>query len=113
VGIEKGILHTFLMMLKKPGEPALDYVNGVRKKHASPIQYYFLGITLIFLSFEFFDVMNHIGESDMVEQITSLQNSSEEEKAEIANLFALFSKNLNLFGIAFSIADCVLLFQEI
>lgn len=94
VGIEKGLLHTFLMMLKKPGTPALDYVNGIRKKHASPIQYYFLGMTLIFLAFELFDVMGNIGNSGMFDQIPTLNNIDEKGKAFLAKYFASFNKNL-------------------
>jgi hypothetical protein len=94
VGIEKGLLHTFLMMIKKPGKPALDYVNGIRKKHASPIQYYFLGITLIFLAFEFFDVVAHIGDNEWFQEIATA-NNYDDKKREFLNLyFTAFSKNL-------------------
>ncbi len=108
IGMEKGLFHTFLLMITKPGKPALDYVNGIRKKYASPIQYYFLAITISFLAFAFFDVMDSIGNDELFEQAFGTNNLDEKSKEGINRFFTSFSKNLKtLTFLAFPFQLCL------
>lgn len=49
--LERGLLHTFLAMMRHPGKVAREYVAGRQRPYVNPLSYFFLGAAAQILSF--------------------------------------------------------------
>ena len=61
---DRGLLHTFLAMVRRPGAVPRDYVNGRRSPYISPLTYFLVAATvqLIALTLSQDVLLQHIGQ---------------------------------------------------
>lgn len=96
--VDRGLLYTFFMLFKKPGQVVLDFLAGRTVKYASPFKYLFFWTavsTLIYIGFGFYD-QQIAGMDGLVPQ------SEDQEVNEVAALYNDWMKqNFQLISILY------------
>lgn len=105
--LDRGLLYTFFMLFKKPGQVVLDYLTGRTINYASPFKYLLFWTavsTLIYIGFGFYDQQiagmdGLVPQSDdqEVNEVGALYNEWMKQNFQLVSilyipLFALFSR---------------------
>ena len=108
-GFERGFLKTFIDLTLRPGEMGRNYLAGHRKPYQSPIQYYLIGTTLIFLLYNYFHFIEHLQDGSFNAQLQGIDKVDESSK-KVLNIMAPWFQNLRVL-IAFMPPFVALIFK--
>lgn len=90
-GVQKGFWKTFIGLMKKPGETVRAYLSGHRKVYQSPIQYYLIATTILFIVYNYFGFVEHIADGTMNAQIAGQDKVDENTKKVFEKMAPLFN----------------------
>ncbi|HRK81067.1 MAG TPA: DUF3667 domain-containing protein [Saprospiraceae bacterium] len=95
---DRGLLHTFWMLLKNPGKVVHDYIGGSTVQYASPLRYTLVGtalVTIVFIGMGVYD--RQMAEMD------SMMHQGHTPEAEMATnqIYALMRQYYQLISILF------------
>lgn len=95
---DRGLLHTFWMLLKNPGQVARDYIGGSTVNYASPLRYTLVGtavITLVFIGMGVYD--------RQMEEMDGMMRQGQSQEAQMAarQINSLMKQYYQLISILF------------
>jgi len=95
---DRGLLHTFWMLIKSPGKVARDYIGGSTVMYASPLRFTLIGtaiITVVFIGMGVYD--------RQMEEMDGMMHQGQSQEAEMASkqIYALMKQYYQLISIMF------------
>ncbi len=70
--VDRGLFHTFLNLLRRPGGVAKDYIRGKQRPYVNPLTYIFIGAALQMVSLFFNQSFISEGMQDSLNQLQEL-----------------------------------------